>query len=143
MRLTGILIAVGILATSGIAGPGFWAMTVKEAVGFNLPLFPASTQLFDLNMLFVTLAFLAFHLPPCLLNVYRTLEERRGTRPLNGTVVVVPTALEAFEQLAPMAVFSVLAAAWTMSPWSVIMKGQHMIEFALVVCKLGLKMVAT
>lgn len=130
-----MLLAVGILATSGLAGPGFWAQTVHEALGFNLPLFSKATQLLDLNMLFVTLAFLAFHLPPCLLNVHRTLEERRGTRPLSGAVVVVPTTVEAFEQLAPIVAFSVLSAAWTMSPWSVIMRDQHMIEFAIVVCK--------
>jgi len=108
---------------------------VEEAVGFNLPLFPKSTQLFDLNMIFATLAFLAFHLPPCLLNVHRTLDERRGTRPLNGNALAVPSTVEAFEQLLPIVAFSVLSAMWTMSPWSVIMKGHHMIEFALVVCE--------
>lgn len=132
----GILLAVLNLVVSGLhpLGAGFWAQTTLKAFGFSLPLFPSGTQLLDLMMLGVTVLFLVFHLPPCLLNVHRALETKRSTRPLNGVRLTVPSTAEAASQLLPIIAFSVLSAAWTLSPYSVIIKQQYMLEWAVVTC---------
>jgi hypothetical protein len=45
-----------------LPGPGFWAQTIRETIG-HIPFVPKGAQLLDLIMAFVTVAFLAAHLP--------------------------------------------------------------------------------
>ncbi|GAA5973021.1 hypothetical protein JCM21900_003527 [Sporobolomyces salmonicolor] len=134
----GVLIAVGILVVSAFKGPGWWALPVSEALG-NIPLVPESWQVLDLAMLSLIVAFLCAHLPLCLLNVYSTLSPPHPRRALTSPRLASrrnpsTTITEAFFQLVPMLGFSLLAAAWVLSPKSRVLKEGYLEEFALVVC---------
>ncbi|GAA5911184.1 hypothetical protein JCM5296_003986 [Sporobolomyces johnsonii] len=134
----GVLIAVGILLVSACKGPGWWALPVSEALG-NVPLVPESWQVLDLTMLFLIVGFLCAHLPLCLLNVYSTLSTPHPRRALTSPRPASrrnpsTTTTEAFLQLGPIVGFSMLSAAWVLSPKSRMLRDGYLEEFALVVC---------
>ncbi|GAA5946854.1 hypothetical protein JCM3765_002045 [Sporobolomyces pararoseus] len=134
----GVLIAVGILIVSAIKGPGWWALPVSQAIG-DLPLVPSSFQVLDLVMLFLASAFFVAHLPLCLLNVHKTLSPPTTRRPLTSPRPLPrrnpsTTSQQAFIQLLPIVIFSILTAMWTFSSKSRILRDGYLEEFALVVC---------
>lgn len=145
-------------------GPGWWALPVSEALG-NLPLVPASFQVLDLVMLFLSTSFFVAHLPLwsvsaplsitrhileaqikpslcvySLINVYKTVSPPTSRRPLTSPRSTTrrnpsTTPVQAFAQLLPIIAFSILTVTWTFSPKSLILKDGHLEEYALIVCK--------
>lgn len=69
-----------------------------------------------------------------LINVRKSIVSRQ-TRALTGRGVT-PKLQEAYLQNAPIVIFTGLCTIWVVSPYSVMLSGQHMIEFAFLVCEL-------
>ncbi|GAA5995762.1 uncharacterized protein JCM10292_004732 [Rhodotorula paludigena] len=133
----GILIAVALLSWTAVQGSSWWSLPTGEAIG-NVWFLPSTWRVNRLVMLFLTVAFLAVHLPPCLHNVYNHLAPPRRrpltTRPPSGVNTTQPA--EAYRQLLPMAIFCLLSSLWALSPRSVIMREDRQVEFFLIVCLL-------
>ncbi|GAA5986495.1 hypothetical protein JCM11641_005218 [Rhodosporidiobolus odoratus] len=136
----GILLGVAILVVSAVKGPGWWANPVSSTGLASVPpfaFFPGKWQVLDTVMFMLVAAFLLLHLPLCLYNVYKHLATPRR-RPLTSrtasTRVNTAQPLDAFQQLLPILGFSLLSAAWVLSPKSSMLREGRLIEFAVLVC---------
>ncbi|GAA5836321.1 hypothetical protein JCM9279_000354 [Rhodotorula babjevae] len=137
----GILIAVGILSWTAVKGSSWWSLPVEEALG-SVFFLPSSWRMNRIVVIFLSFAFLALHLPPCLYNVYVLLSppSRRAltTRPSqssSGRLNATPP-LEAFGQLLPIASFCTLCGLWVLSPGSAIRSAGRTAEFVVVIALL-------
>ncbi|OAA80982.1 sn-1,2-diacylglycerol cholinephosphotransferase [Akanthomyces lecanii RCEF 1005] len=116
----GLLIACGIMITSGIWGPEIWSQPMAGILGDSLPGLAemlGETSVRDIWVPLVAISLLGTHVPFCVVNV---IDARR-----KQGLPVSPVFLE----LAPMTVFTVTIVAWLGSPYSTLMKENHLILF--------------
>ncbi|KAF1737798.1 putative CDP-alcohol phosphatidyltransferase class-I family protein [Beauveria bassiana] len=116
----GLLIACGIMIASGIWGPEIWSQPMAGIFSDILPGLAdmlGETSVRDIWVPLVGMSLLGTHVPFCVFNVI-------GARRKQG-LPIAPVFLE----LAPMTVFSVTIVAWLGSPYSTLMKENHLILF--------------
>ncbi|KAF2202865.1 ethanolaminephosphotransferase 1 [Delitschia confertaspora ATCC 74209] len=115
----GLIIACSVMALSGYYGPEIWSTPLVKY-------FPSYYEYLD-DMTFKDLwvpillgGFFIAHLPACVVNVART---RRAQR-----LPVAPLFLE----WTPLIIFVVATMAWLGSPYSFILKDNHLVLYCLV-----------
>ena len=113
----GLLIACTIMIASGFYGPGIWHEPLANFVGFSEYL--DTTSFIDIWISIVVIALFLAHFPECIYNVY--LARKRQKLPF------VPVFLE----LTPMAVYTGSIGLWLYSPYSTLMKNNHLMLFCL------------
>lgn len=119
----GLLIACSIMALSGIYGPAIWTQPIVDLVGERF-LFGYAPALGDTSFLDIWIGLILFslfttHVPFCVYNVVRA---RRAKK-----LPVAPVFLE----WTPMAVYTFAIGAWLYSPYSTLMKENHLVLFCL------------
>ncbi|KAK5992495.1 putative CDP-alcohol phosphatidyltransferase class-I family protein C22A12.10 [Cladobotryum mycophilum] len=116
----GILIACGIMIVSGIYGPAVFTQPLVHIWGDHLE--GVSHLIGDVSFRDIWIGVLVgllmtAHVPFCVLNVVRA-------RRKNGLPV-----LPVFLEWTPMAVFTICNMAWVFSPYSTLMKDNHLTLF--------------
>ncbi|KAM0790904.1 hypothetical protein ACM66B_004211 [Microbotryomycetes sp. NB124-2] len=126
----GILIAVLLFLVGAVnpLGPRLWQQPANDYLSFA----PRSALLSDLVLFMAVALFLVAHMPFCLINVSKAIKSR-ARRALTSRDVSVALS-DAYIQLFPIVLFVVLSSAWVLSPYSVILGDQHLVEFAVLVC---------
>lgn len=118
----GLLIACAIMAISGIWGPQIWTQPLTDGLGDNFPGLASmlgETTFRDLWIGLIVGSLIVGHIPFCVLNVARA--RRKNNLP------VAPVFLE----WTPMAVYTLAIGAWVFSPYSTLMRDNHLVLFCL------------
>ncbi|KAI0432400.1 CDP-alcohol phosphatidyltransferase [Xylaria sp. FL1042] len=119
----GILIACSVMAISGIYGPGIWTERIVDLVGeknlFGYEHLVGDHSIRDIWILVIVGSLVFGHMPFCVLNVVKA--RRRNNLP------VLPVFLEWI----PMAVYTLSIGAWLYSPYSTLMRENHLVLFCL------------
>ncbi|KAI8623956.1 CDP-alcohol phosphatidyltransferase [Xylariaceae sp. FL1651] len=119
----GILIACSVMAISGIYGPGIWTERIVDLVGekylFGYEHLVGDHSIRDIWILVIVGSLVLGHMPFCVLNVVKA--RRRNKLP------VLPVFLEWI----PMAVYTFSIGAWLYSPYSTLMRENHLVLFCL------------
>ncbi|RWA12594.1 hypothetical protein EKO27_g2524 [Xylaria grammica] len=119
----GILIACSVMALSGIYGPDIWTERIVDLVGEKNLLgydhLVGDHSIRDIWILVIVGSLVFGHMPFCVLNVVKA--RRRNNLP------VLPVFLEWI----PMAVYTLSIGAWLYSPYSTLMRENHLVLFCL------------
>ncbi|KAI1421309.1 CDP-alcohol phosphatidyltransferase [Xylaria sp. FL1777] len=119
----GILIACSVMAISGIYGPGIWTERIIDLVGEKNLLGYAHLvgdhSIRDIWILVIVSSLVFGHMPFCVLNVVKA--RRRNKLPV----------LPVFFEWIPMAVYTLSIGAWLYSPYSTLMRENHLVLFCL------------
>lgn len=117
----GLLIAAGVMATSGVYGPAIFTQPLKYAVGEKTAAaeYLGETSFMDLWIGVIVGSLVTGHVPFCVLNVWRA-------RKAKG-LPLAPVFLE----WAPMTVYTLSIGAWVYSPYSTLMPENHLVLFCL------------
>ncbi|RSL55001.1 hypothetical protein CEP54_009602 [Fusarium duplospermum] len=116
----GILIACGVMIMSGIWGPGIWTQPLRLGLNGSLPGLAeilGETTFRDIWIGLIVGSLVFTQIPFCVLNVVKA-------RRANG-LPVMPVFLEWI----PMAVYTISIALWVFSPYSTLMKNNHLVLF--------------
>jgi ethanolaminephosphotransferase len=116
----GLIIACLIMIAGGYYGPGIWLQPLSDFFGKDF--FPAtlSTLTFrDVWVGVIVVSLFAAHVPFCVRNVIRA--RRQNNLPI----------LPVFLEWTPMAVYSLSIAAWLFSPYSTLVRENHLVLFCL------------
>lgn len=113
----GLIIATAIMAVSGYYGPEIWQTPVAGVVGFESILGDMSFRQGWVPLLLTAFTFI--HLPAC---VYHVVKARRA-----ANLPVLPVFLE----WTPMLVFCGSCLAWLGSPYSSLLRDNHLVLFCL------------
>lgn len=116
----GILIACGIMVLSGIYGPGIWTTPLNHLLGEHLPSIASlmgEITFRDIWVAIIAASLVFTQVPFCVINVVRARRSR-------GEPV-----LPVFFEWTPMAVFTIAISAWVFSPYSTLMKENHLMLF--------------
>ncbi|KAJ5114506.1 hypothetical protein NUU61_000265 [Penicillium alfredii] len=111
----GLLIAISIMIASGIWGPDIWARPIIELV--NLPQIFGNASVKDLWLPILLGGFFLAHLPGCVYNV--VVARRKQGLPFTPLL----------KEWVPMIAFTILNVAWLFSPYSSILKNNHLILY--------------
>ncbi|KAJ2995202.1 hypothetical protein NUW58_g1349 [Xylaria curta] len=121
----GILIACSVMAISGIYGPGIWTERIIDLVGeknlFGYDHLVGDHSIRDIWIAIIVVSLVFGHMPFCVLNVVKA--RRRNNLP------VLPVFLEWI----PMAVYTLSIGAWLYSPYSTLMRENHLVLFCLTI----------
>ncbi|KAI1091617.1 CDP-alcohol phosphatidyltransferase [Rostrohypoxylon terebratum] len=119
----GLLIACSLMAISGIYGPGIWTERIVDLVGknylFGYEELVGDHSIRDIWILIIVASLVFGHMPFCVLNVVKA--RRRNNLP------VLPVFLEWI----PMGVYTLSIGAWLYSPYSTLMRENHLVLFCL------------
>ncbi|KAK9480324.1 hypothetical protein V1514DRAFT_194149 [Lipomyces japonicus] len=116
----GIIVAVAVMIVSAVWGPQFWQNTIGDLVPWRvIPGFVASVPMRDLWVTVVAAAFIFAHLPFCVLNVYRARQKAR--------LPFLPALIECV----PISLASLATYLWLSSPYSVLLRDNHLVLYAL------------
>ncbi|TKA63356.1 hypothetical protein B0A49_04970, partial [Cryomyces minteri] len=113
----GLILACSIMLISGYYGPGVWSLPVADYFGH-----PEIFGTYSMRELWVPILIFSFftaHLPACVTNVVKARREKN--------LPVAPVFLE----WTPMVVFTGATGAWLYSPYSTLLKGNHLCLFCL------------
>lgn len=113
----GLIIACLAMVVSGYLGPQIWQYRVADYLGY--PEVLGALTFRDLWVRIILLAFFTAHLPSCIWNVAQA--RRRQNLPL----------WPVFLEWIPMAVFTASCAAWLGSPYSILLRENHLLVFCL------------
>ncbi|KAJ4329239.1 hypothetical protein N0V84_000365 [Fusarium piperis] len=116
----GILIACGIMIISGIWGPQIWTQPLRLGLNGNLPGLAdllGETTFRDIWIGLIVSSLVFTQIPFCVLNVVKA-------RRANGLPV-----LPVFLEWIPMAVYTISITLWVFSPYSTLMKNNHLVLF--------------
>ncbi|KAK5163533.1 hypothetical protein LTR04_002450 [Oleoguttula sp. CCFEE 6159] len=115
----GLILACSIMLISGYYGPGVWSLPVADYFGY-----PEIFGTYSMRELWVPILIFSFftaHLPACVTNVIKARREKN--------LPVAPVFLE----WTPMIVFTGATGAWLYSPYSTLLKENHLCLFCLTV----------
>ena len=118
----GLLIACLIMAISGIYGPEIWTQPLVDFFGDSFPSLTAmlgQTTFRDIWIGLIVGSLIVGHIPFCVLNVARA--RRKNNLP------VAPVFLE----WTPMVVYTLAIGTWVFSPYSTLMRENHLVLFCL------------
>jgi ethanolaminephosphotransferase len=113
----GLILACTAMVISGYYGPQVWQNRIAEFVGYHDILGDLTFR--DLWIPVILFAFFTAHLPAC---VYHVAKARR-----NADLPLAPVFLEWI----PMIIFTGSCAAWLGSPYSIILRDNHLVMFCL------------
>ncbi|KAL8243617.1 hypothetical protein R6Q59_009875 [Mikania micrantha] len=113
----GLILACSVMLASGIYGPQIWTHRVADIVGLD-SIFN-DLRLRDLWVPVILFAFFAAHLPEC---VYNVVKARRARH-----LPVLPVFLDWI----PMIVYCTSTIAWLGSPWSNLLRDNHLVLYCL------------
>lgn len=108
----GLIVASSIMIVSGVYGNQIWHQPLAKIIGFSDVL--GSVSVTDVWVVFVLLTFFLAHLPSC---IYNVAEARRARN-----LPVAPLMLE----WTPMVIFSSSLVVWLGSPYSYILRDNHL-----------------
>jgi ethanolaminephosphotransferase len=108
-----------MMIISGWFGPAFWTTPFAQAIPSLAPYISATTNLTDIWVPFVFGAFLIGHLPPCVKHVWEARKERG--------LPLAPLFLE----WTPIFVFTIACSSWLVSPYSWLLKDNHLCLFCV------------
>lgn len=118
----GLLIACSIMVISGIYGPQIWTQPLAHSVPEHLPGVAdllGQTSFRDIWIGLIVGSLLLTHIPFCIHNVVKA-------RRKNG-LPVAPVFLE----WTPMAVYTISIGVWVFSPYSTLMRDNHLVLFCI------------
>lgn len=120
----GLILACSVMGISGYLGPQIWQYKVADYVTIPAPYaellsIPTDLTFRDLWVPIILFAFFTAHLPSCVWNV--AAARRRDNLPL------APVFLEWI----PMIIFTASCAAWIGSPYSILLRENHLLIFCL------------
>jgi ethanolaminephosphotransferase len=119
----GLILACTIMILSGYYGPQIWTQKITDLVGhhyfFGYHEFFGTYSVRDLWVPILLVSFFAAHLPFCVLNVVKA--RRRNNLPI----------LPVFLEWTPMIVYTLAIGAWLYSPYSTLMRDNHLVLFCL------------
>lgn len=118
----GLLIACSIMAVSGVYGPGIWTQPIAHFLGRSFPSIAKAlgeTTFRDIWIGIIIFSLVVGHIPFC---VYHVINARR-----KKNLPIAPVFLE----WTPMAVFTLSIGAWVYSPYSTLMRDNHLVLFCL------------
>ena len=113
----GLLIACTIMVLSSIYGPAIWHMPLADTIGFSKYL--GTISVIDVWIPILLTSLLVAHLPECTYNVY--LARKRQNLPF----------LPVFLEWTPMVIYTATVGLWLYSPYSTLMKENHLMLFCL------------
>lgn len=113
----GLILACSVMLVSAVYGPQVWEYRVADVLGYKH--LTGNLRLRDLWVPIILIAFFSVHLPACVLNV---VQARRAKK-----LPVLPVFLEWI----PMIVYTFCCLAWLGSPWSRLLKDNHLVLFCL------------
>ncbi|EXJ80772.1 hypothetical protein A1O3_07056 [Capronia epimyces CBS 606.96] len=113
----GLIIACAVMIISGYLGPQIWQYRVADYIGYSELL--GSLTFRDLWIPTILVAFFTAHLPSCIWNVAQA--RRKDNLPL----------WPVFFEWIPMIVFTASCAAWVGSPYSVLLRENHLVAFCM------------
>lgn len=113
----GLILACMVMAISGYYGPQVWQSRIADVIGYKEYLNDLTFR--DLWIPIILFAFFTAHLPAC---VYHVAKARR-----RSNLPVLPVFLEWI----PMIVFTGSCAAWFGSPYSYLLRENHLVIFCL------------
>ncbi|KAL2443635.1 putative CDP-alcohol phosphatidyltransferase class-I family protein C22A12.10 [Exophiala dermatitidis] len=113
----GLIIACLVMVISGYLGPQIWQYHVADYLGY--PEIFGGLTFRDLWVPIILFAFVTAHLPSCIWNVAQA--RRKNNLPL----------WPVFLEWTPMLVFTASCAAWIGSPYSVLLRENHLVIFCL------------
>lgn len=111
----GLLIAISIMIASGIWGPGIWSQPITDLI--NIPAIFGDNSVKDLWIPILLGGFFLAHLPGCVYNVY--VARRKQGLPLTPLL----------KEWVPMIGFTLCCMLWMFSPYSGILKENHLVLF--------------
>lgn len=118
----GLLIACLIMALSGIYGPQIWTQPLVHLIGHHFPGIEhilGETTFRDIWIGIIVGSLLLTHIPFCIKHVVEA--RRKRGQP------IAPV----FYEWTPMAVFTGAIGAWVFSPYSTLMRDNHLVLFCL------------
>lgn len=118
----GLLVACAVMALSGVYGPEIWTQPLIDFFGDSFPGLKemlGQTTFRDIWISLIVGSLIVGHIPFCVLNVVRA--RRRNNLP------VAPVFLE----WTPMIVYTLAIGAWAFSPYSTLMRDNHLVLFCL------------
>ncbi|KAK5044678.1 hypothetical protein LTR84_010570 [Exophiala bonariae] len=113
----GLILACLVMVISGYYGPQIWQSRIADVIGYKEYLDDLTFR--DLWIPVILFAFFTAHLPAC---VYHVAKARR-----RNNLPILPVFLEWI----PMIVFTGSCAAWFGSPYSNILRDNHLVIFCL------------
>ncbi|KAJ8613695.1 hypothetical protein MRB53_036837 [Persea americana] len=116
-KTEGLILACTIMILSGYYGPQIWQSPLSDF--FDLPLAYQAYTVRDIWVAILLISFATAHLPSCVLNV-ASARRSRGQ-------AVLPVFLE----WTPMLIYTAATAAWMSSPYSRILKDNHLLLHCL------------
>ncbi|KAM5441349.1 putative ethanolaminephosphotransferase [Microsporum ferrugineum] len=116
----GLIIATAIIIAAGYYGPEIYSRPLAEGIGHKDLL--GNITFLDLWVFVLLTSFFTAHLPECVYNVVQA-RKRKG-------LPVLPIFLE----WTPIIVSSISAISWVYSPYSFILKDNHLVLFAVTLC---------
>lgn len=113
----GLIIATLIMAAAGYYGPGIYSSSLADFFGHRE--FFAEATFLDLWVVVILVTFSIAHLPACVYNVVRSRQRKN--------LPILPVFLE----WTPIVVSTLSTTAWLYSPHSHLLKGNHLVLFAV------------
>lgn len=116
----GLILACSIMILSGYYGPGIWQTPIVNLVELPASLhFISDHTVVDFWVYILLFSFFVAHLPACVINVARARREKG-----------LPLA-PVFLDWVPMIIYVTSTAAWMSSPWSILLKQNHLVLFCI------------
>ncbi|EFR02039.1 cholinephosphotransferase 1 [Nannizzia gypsea CBS 118893] len=116
----GLIIATSIIIAAGYYGPEIYSRPLADGIGYKDLL--GNITFLDIWVFVLLTSFFTAHLPECVYNVVQA--RRRSGLP------VLPIFLE----WTSIIVSSISAISWVYSPYSFILKDNHLVLFAVTLC---------
>ena len=113
----GLILACTMMVVAGVYGPEVWKNPISDLIGH--PEIVGDHTILDLWIPIILFSLFVAHLPACCINVARA---RRAQN--------LPVA-PAFLEWAPIFVFTGSCAAWLYSPYSTLLRDEHLVLFCL------------
>ncbi|KIX02247.1 uncharacterized protein Z518_08186 [Rhinocladiella mackenziei CBS 650.93] len=113
----GLILACSVMVISGYLGPQIWRYRVADYVGYEGILEDLTFR--DFWVPIILLAFFTAHLPAC---IYHVAQARQ-----RNNLPIWPV----FFEWIPMIVFTGSCAAWVGSPYSILLRENHLVIFCL------------
>lgn len=113
----GLILACMVMVISGYYGPQIWLTRIADVVGYEEYLVDLTFR--DLWIPIILFAFFTAHLPACIYHVAKA--RRRNNLPI----------LPVFLEWIPMIVFTASCASWFGSPYSHLLRDNHLVIFCM------------
>lgn len=118
----GIIIACTCMLISAVFGPGVWHVPAVDIFGQSSRWLLGDLSTDDLFLVNITFALFFVHIPFCLYNVH-VARSKKGL-----------CTVSTFAEWLPIMLFTGSASAWIWSPYTCILKDNHLVLFSFFLC---------